>query len=228
MAELIVIIPMVLFSMIIHEIAHAWMALRCGDPTARDAGRITLNPIPHIDLFMTVLVPLFFIFNYLRGGPLFIIGGAKPVPVNPYLLRGGEKDNVKVSFAGPGSNIALALLAFAVSLILSVIFRLTATPLAVFFIGLLNIFILLNLILANFNLLPVPPLDGSWILAYFLRGEAKRAYQNLRRGGFLIFILFLLVAQRIPIGNGDLLDLLFTPTYKLLALFRDIQALVLR
>ena len=165
--DLIVMLPILLFSVIVHEVAHGWMALRCGDPTARDAGRLTFNPLPHIDPFMTILLPLFLIISHSG----FIIGGAKPVPVNPYNFRRGEKDNVLVSFAGPASNILLALVAFLVSLVVILLLKTTGSPVFISAIKFLNFVIFLNLILANFNLLPIPPLDGSHILAYFLKGE---------------------------------------------------------
>lgn len=212
MADLIVMLPILLFSVIIHEIAHGWVALKCGDPTARDAGRLTLNPIPHIDPFMTVILPLFLIIS--RSGIIF--GGAKPVPVNPYLLRGGEKDQVKVSFAGPGSNILMALGAFMLSLIVIVLIRGADSAIGATFVSLLNKFILINLVLANFNLLPIPPLDGSWILSYFLKGEAKQVYLRIQRAGFMVFVLFIMVMRFIP----NLFGLIFAPSIKIYTFFR--------
>lgn len=216
MADLIVILPILLFSVIIHEIAHGWVALKCGDPTARDAGRLTLNPIPHIDPFMTIILPLILIFQSLRGGSFFIFGGAKPVPINPSLLRGGEKDQVKVSFAGPASNILMALGGFVVSAIVILLFRNSRSAILVALVHFLKTFILINLVLANFNLLPIPPLDGSWILSYFLKGEAKRVYFRLQAAGFRVFIIFMVLAWL-----TGLFSFLFTPTTIVYELFRN-------
>lgn len=216
-SQIIILLPILLFSVIIHEIAHGWVALKCGDPTARDAGRLTLNPLPHIDPFMSILLPLFFI---LRGSG-FIIGGAKPVPVNPYLFRRGEKDNVLVSFAGPASNILLALIAFVISLIVVLFLKITGAPVLIAVLQFLNIIIFLNLILANFNLLPIPPLDGSHILAYFLKGEAKYTYLRLSRYGFMILIGIIFLGRYLPI-RGGLFHLLLTPSFKMIELFNTV------
>ena len=124
--QLIIFLPIVVFSVVIHEYAHGWVALKCGDPTARDAGRLTLNPLPHIDLFGSVILPGFLIM--IGSVPIAM---AKPVPVNPYLFRRGEKDNVLVSVAGVGANILLAFCAFILSLVVVIIFRSTNSSFAV-------------------------------------------------------------------------------------------------
>ena len=218
--DLIVMLPMLLFSVVVHEVAHAWMALKCGDPTARDAGRLTLNPIPHIDPFMTVILPIFLLIS--RSPILF--GGAKAVPVNLYNLRGGEKDHVKVTVAGAVSNILLALGAAFLTLVLAVLFRYSASGLIASLICLLDLFIILNLILANFNLIPVPPLDGSHLLAYFLKGEAKEFYRRIQASGFMAFIIFLLLARMVPVGpGGNLFSLLLSPAFKLFDGIRALQ-----
>ena len=214
-SDLILMLPVLLFSVIVHEVAHGWMALRCGDPTARDAGRLTFNPIPHIDPFMTILLPLFLIISHSG----FIIGGAKPVPVNPNYFRRGEKDNVLVSFAGPASNILLALAAFLVSLVVVLLYKATGARILIPAVQFLNVIIFLNLILANFNLIPIPPLDGSHILAYFLKGDAKRRYQNLQRAGFMPFMLFIFLGTMIPVGDTNLFRLCLLPAFKLMGLF---------
>ncbi len=208
LSQIIIVLPILLFSVIVHEIAHGWIALKCGDPTARDAGRLTLNPIPHIDPFMTIMLPLLLIVT--RAG--IVIGGAKPVPVNPYLFRRGERDNVLVSAAGAGANLLLALAAFLLSLVMIGIYRATGTAAAVRLLELLNLAIFINLLLANFNLLPIPPLDGSHILAFFLKGEAKRAYLSLSRYGFMVLIGVILLGDLLPIPGG-LFSLLFSPTF---------------
>jgi len=216
-SQIIIIIPILLFSMIVHEVAHGWVALKCGDPTARDAGRLTFNPIPHIDPFMTILLPAMLIFS----GSVFIIGGAKPVPVNPYNFKRGEKDNMLVAFAGPASNILLALIAFIILIFVVFIWRATGSQVVIAVQGFLGTFIFLNLILANFNLLPIPPLDGSHILAYFLKGRAKISYLKMSRYGFMVLIGLFMVGRMLPI-RGGLFYLLLTPSFKLLQLFESI------
>ncbi len=207
LSQVFIFLPILLFSVIVHEIAHGWTALRCGDPTARDAGRLTLNPIPHIDPFMTIILPLLLIVS---GGPVF--GGAKPVPVNPYLLRRGERDNVLVSAAGAAANLLLALAALLISLVTIGVYRATGSVPVIKLVGLLNDVIFINLLLANFNLLPIPPLDGSHILAYFLRGEVKAAYLRLSRYGFMILLGVIFLGDLLPIPGG-LFSLLFAPTF---------------
>jgi len=205
--EIISTVAIVMFSVIIHEIAHGWVALRCGDSTARDAGRLTLNPLPHIDPFMTLLLPgLLAVQYYLLGGSGIIFGGAKPVPVNLYRLRGGQRDHVKVSLAGAVANILLALVAALLGALFLFIYRATEALPAQAMVGLLLKLMLINLFLANFNLLPIPPLDGSWVLAYFLRGEARRSYARLQAMGFQVFLIFMVVGW-----FTGLLNLLFRP-----------------
>ena len=210
-SQIIIFLPILLFSVIVHEVAHGWVALKCGDPTARDAGRLTFNPIPHIDPFMTILLPAILIFS----GSGFIIGGAKPVPVNPYNFKRGEKDNMLVAFAGPASNILLALVAFILSIAVIYILKATGSPVFIAVFRFLNVIIFLNLILANFNLLPIPPLDGSHILAYFLKGEAKIYYLKLRRYGFMILFAVILL-------GGGLFRIMLAPSFKVIGLLNSI------
>lgn len=166
------------FSIIIHEIAHGYTALLKGDPTARDAGRLTFNPLPHVDIFGTIMLPVLLI---IMRSP-FLIGWAKPVPVNPYFLRNPKKDMIWIGASGPLSNIGLAIL-------LAIPFRL---GLAGSVMGQFIAFgIAINLLLAFFNLIPIPPLDGSNIVQGFLSYEAQQKYLSLRRFGFLI-VFFLL------------------------------------
>jgi Zn-dependent protease len=166
-----------LFSVIVHEVAHGYVALLNGDPTARMLGRITLNPIPHIDPVGTILLPLLL---YIANLP--IIGMAKPVPVNPLNYRNYRWGEFAVSAAGPMSNLILAGV-FAVILRLGL-----ANP------GLMQLAyfgVSINILLALFNLIPIPPLDGSHILAIFLPRELARLYAYLQPVGFiLILILF--------------------------------------
>lgn len=168
------------FSVIIHEVAHGYVALRKGDPTAKYSGRLTLNPLPHIDIFGTIILPLLLIIGHSR----VLIAWAKPVPINPYNFRDPKRDMMIVGAAGPISNIGIAVA-------LSILFRL---GLAYTFVGQFLAFgIAINLILALFNLVPIPPLDGSRIVQGFLSHEAAAKYMMLERFGFLI-IFFLLYA----------------------------------
>ncbi len=164
----------VILSAIFHEYAHAWAALYLGDPTAKNAGRLTLNPIAHIDPFGTVLLPLFLLFT---GG--IFIGYAKPVPFNPYNLSDQKYGEAKVAAAGPISNILIAL-------IFSVVIRFVALP--QFWGMAVSYIIFINIILALFNLIPIPPLDGSKLLRAFTSFDLSFG------GGFLGTVLALMLA----------------------------------
>lgn len=184
-----------LFSAILHEIAHGVVADRLGDPTARLSGRLTLNPLPHIDLYMSILLPLLLI---LSGSPI-IFGGAKPVPIDPFNLKEGRKDVALVSLAGPLTNFLLAIVA---ALLLKVSF-VSSVPFVSF---LLDTTINLNLLLGFFNLLPLPPLDGSKFFAMLLPEREADAYLSIGSVGIIV-LLFLLA---FPIGGFSLQHLLTT------------------
>lgn len=192
-------IIILIYSAILHEIAHGYVADRLGDPTARLMGRLTLDPRPHIDPFLTILLPLILIFT---GSPV-IFGGAKPVPVDPFNLKDGRKDMALVSLAGPLTNILLAIVAALLihTIYPGVPFMLAGTS----FLGLiLTKIVTLNLLLATFNLLPIPPLDGSKIFALLLPDKEANAYLSIGSVGMLI-ILFLLM---MPIGPFSLSGLI--------------------
>ncbi|MFC2160381.1 site-2 protease family protein [Acidobacteriota bacterium] len=198
-----------LFAITIHEASHGWAAKKFGDPTAFQLGRVTINPIPHIDPIGTVLLPLLMMFT---GIPL--IGWAKPVPVNPMNLRNPRRDNLWISAAGPISNFTAATAFFIVIRILK--FASPKTFQAAFYttaghagqlqlaqgIGLILFYgILINTFLAIFNLIPIPPLDGSGVLMGFLSDEAVEKYERIRPYGFLIIIgLLYLGVFRILLG----------------------------
>lgn len=174
------VIIVVFFSVVCHEIAHGYTALRLGDPTAYNAGRLTFNPIPHIDLFGTIVLPVMFI---IMSSPV-MLAWAKPVPVNPVYFRNPKKGMMWVAIAGPATNLVIAIL-------LSAILHLTDT----FHIGFHPVILstlvfgaIINLMLMVFNLVPVPPLDGSRIVANFLTGQALWNYRRLERYG--LFIVF--------------------------------------
>jgi Zn-dependent protease len=188
----IIVLFVLLFAITVHEAAHGWAALKMGDPTAYHLGRVTLNPIPHIDPIGTILMPLMLA---IMGFPFF--GWAKPVPVNPLNLRNPRRDNLIISAAGPLSNLTVAFIAFFGFIILKTLTSglLGTNPQS--FVGYLSngIFfilyyaIVINVILATFNLIPVPPLDGSGVLLGLISDEAAQKYEKIRPYGFIIIIL---------------------------------------
>jgi Zn-dependent protease len=192
-------IGLVVLSITTHEASHGFVANRLGDPTAREAGRLTLNPLRHIDLFYTILLPLML----LASGSPFIIGGAKPVPVNVARLRNPRRDAALVGAAGPLSNLAIAVASAALLALGMRTGLLTRSSLGT---EVLTINMLANTVLALFNLMPIPPLDGSRVAQFFLRGWLRRAYGRLERFGLLLILgLVLLVpAVRILLGTATL------------------------
>jgi len=176
-------LPVLFFSVIVHEVAHGYAALRLGDDTALHLGRLTLNPGPHIDPVGTILLPLFlFITN---AG--FLIGWAKPVPVNPYNFVNPRQDFAKVGAAGPLSNVALAILSAMMLTILNLSGLMRSFSLVA---ELLQYSVFINILLAIFNLIPIPPLDGSRILSAMLPAETAYKYDRMMRfGPFLTLII---------------------------------------
>ncbi len=197
MIDQLYILPILLFSVIIHEIAHGWTALRLGDPTAKMMGRLTLNPIPHIDLIGSIIVPLFSLF---AAGSVFI-AWAKPVPVDPRNFSHHRRDDILVSVAGPVSNILMSLVCSIVVVLLALANKSVGewnSPLAdeamLFLLRMFYGGIYLNIVLAVFNLIPVPPLDGSHVLASLLPGKAAAAYARVGFAG----IFLILILMRVP------------------------------
>jgi Zn-dependent protease len=194
---LVYAIPVIL-AVTFHEAAHGFVALYFGDQTAKNAGRVTLNPFKHVDLFGTILLPLLLIA--LNAG--FIFGYAKPVPVNFAALRNPRWNMLWVAAAGPGMNMALAFVS-AVSLYGAGAIDGENAAL----IGNLLLFsIQLNVMLAIFNMLPLPPLDGSKVLAAFLPESLMRPYLNLGRYGMTVLLLLLIVAPMLSARGGFGLD----------------------
>lgn len=172
-----------LFSLSFHEFAHAAIADRCGDPSARLLGRVTLNPIAHADPVGTVVMPLILFFT---GAP-FLFGWAKPVPFNPRNLNDIRRDPVLIAFAGPMSNILLAVVGVVAGRITMLLLGGAAMPPLVE--GVFGWLIGINLVLAVFNLIPVPPLDGHYLLHYVLPESGQRAMERIGPFGILIAII---------------------------------------
>lgn len=194
--EFIITIVLVILSIILHEVAHGYMANALGDPTARYSGRLTLNPIPHIDLFGSIILPG---IMALTNGPL--IGWAKPVPYNPYNLRHGRWGEALVGFAGPATNILIAVC-------LGLIVRFFGLELSPITATVLYMAGASNLFLAFLNLIPLPPLDGSKILKAILPFHLARSYTNLEGTAYAlgpfgligVLLLFVYVFSE-PVGK---------------------------
>jgi len=194
--------------MIAHEYAHGYAALRQGDATAYQLGRLTWNPIKHIDPFMTILLP---VLMALTHGP--ILGGAKPVPVNPRNYRKYRRGDIIVSLAGVATNLVIAVLTVPVLVVLGLVAQ--AAPGAAQVLAIVQAMliwgILINLILVAFNLLPLPPLDGSHVLKYLLPPAWAMQYQRIGQYGIIILIALLYF-------GGRFLDLWMYPAYALFSL----------
>ncbi len=179
----IIAILILILSIVAHEVAHGLAALWQGDRTARDAGRLTLNPIPHIDMVGSIILP---VFMYIIGMP-FLFGYAKPVPINPYNFRNIKYGEALVAFAGPLVNIIFVAI-FTVLL--------HTVPMSPVYTGVAQMIILINIVLALFNLMPVPPLDGSKILFAFIPQRFYRFRKSLEGKSFLFwFIIIILIWQ---------------------------------
>ena len=187
----IFLIIILIFSVIIHEIAHGAVANYLGDPTAKYAGRLTLNPIVHLDIFGSVLVPLLLI---LARSPI-LFGWAKPVPINPYNFRDQKYGQAKVALAGPAANLGIAL---ALGLILRFMPNFLISPA---FYAILSYVVFINILLAIFNLIPIPPLDGSHILFTFLPESFRSIKIFLSQYGFfiLLIVIFFFLGWLFPI-----------------------------
>lgn len=180
-------IIILIFSAVIHEFAHGWMANHLGDPTAKYMGRLTLNPIPHIDLLGSIVIPLMLVLS--NAG--IIIGWAKPVPYNPYNLKDQKNGPALVGAAGPASNLFLALFFGIIVRIMS------AEGMFPNFIPLFEIIVYINILLAVFNLIPIPPLDGSKLLFSFLPYSMHKLQETMERNSLLFLLLFIMFGLEI-------------------------------
>jgi Zn-dependent protease len=190
-------------SVIMHEVAHGYAAFMLGDPTAKDKGRLTLNPLAHIDLYGSIVVPLFLVFT--NTGLLF--GWAKPVPYNPYNLRNQRWGEAIVGIAGVGTNIALALL-------FAIITRVAYAKGFVLFATLASMVVLVNLSLGLFNLIPVPPLDGYTVLRGALPNKASLAFREFEQrmygnSFFLRLIVLFILVYFLSVPFYSLIEWLF-------------------
>lgn len=191
-------ITVLIFSAVIHEVAHGAMANHLGDPTAKNLGRLTLNPIKHLEVFGSFLFPL---LTFFGSGGSFLFGWAKPVPYNPLFLRDPKRGAAYIAIAGPLAN-------FSVALILGMIVRFVVLPDT--FAMALQIIIYINILLGVFNLVPIPPLDGSKLL-FAVLGERHAAIERfLEQNGMLILIFFIFFGFRLLIPIIRVLFRLFS------------------
>ncbi|MBO4314237.1 MAG: site-2 protease family protein [Desulfovibrio sp.] len=207
----VALVPAML-GIILHEVAHGWAAARLGDPTARSMGRLTLNPLPHID----PVGLLCFVLTSLSGA--FVFGWAKPVPVDPRYFRNPVKGMMAVALAGPLTNFLLAIaFALLLTLVLHVVPRafLESWGGTEYLLKSLQVGVLINLSLGWLNLLPIPPLDGSKVVAYFLPRDWAWRYLRVERWGFVILIVLIVAG----VLNSILVPLIWGRAEGLLALF---------
>jgi len=208
--EYLFLIIILIFSIVIHEVSHGAMANYLGDPTAKYAGRLTLNPIPHIDPIGSIILPgILIMMNMILPGGGIIFGWAKPVPVNPYNFRDQKYGSAKVALAGPGANLAIALF-FGLAL--------RFFPVVSAISGLYVVFsyiVYINILLAVFNLLPVPPLDGSHILFAFLPYRMENIKIFLSQFGIfiLLFIIFFFFQWIVLIINWIFAQIVGAPLF---------------
>jgi len=198
--QFLLIAPILLFSVIAHEIAHGWAALRQGDRTALDAGRLTWNPRPHIDPFFTILLPIMTIAGSVAaGGRPMVFGGAKPVPVDPRNYRHPRLGDIIVSLAGVATNAVIVIVCVALFALTGALGH--AAPALLGTLGVVQamcvIGVQLNALLIAFNLLPIPPLDGSHVFKYLLPRPLAVQYVRFSRFGLIVLVMLLAWGERL-------------------------------
>jgi Zn-dependent protease len=217
--KIAVMAPPIIFAIVLHEVAHGWVANRLGDHTARDMGRLTLNPLSHIDLFGTILMPLL-LFWATNGRMVF--GYAKPVPINPYNFRYPKKGMALSSLAGPGINLVMAI-SFAVILRLILPAIAQASPRDAWnwfgppLVLMCQSGVIINVVLGVLNMIPIPPLDGSRVVYWLLPDKQAALYYQLERYGFVILMLLLafnILGMIIGPLIDPLLSILLGPYYQ--------------
>ncbi|MBM3707729.1 MAG: site-2 protease family protein [Actinobacteria bacterium] len=203
--QLLIVIPGLYLGVVLHEVAHGYIAYRSGDPTAKNLGRLTLNPIAHIDIFGSIVLPLLLIL--LRSGLIF--GYAKPVPINPGYFRSFRKGIRYSSLAGPATNLITAFVLGCLYGLFIYILKISNLSLIentgtgagyqalLIFNDIFRTAIYINIFLAIFNLIPIPPLDGANILASFLPGDAMYRFLSIGRFGFIFIFILLFLGGRI-------------------------------
>lgn len=207
--DFLFLIIILIFSIVIHEVSHGAMANYLGDPTAKYAGRLTLNPLKHLDPIGSIIVPIFLILMIQLTGGGIIFGWAKPVPINPFNFRDQKYGSAKVALAGPGANLALVLV-FGLALRFLPILAVMPSLYLMF-----SYIVYINLLLAIFNLLPVPPLDGSHILFTFLPYSMQNIKIFLSQYGLfiLLFIIFFFARWLFLIINWVFILIVGTPIF---------------
>lgn len=186
LAQVLIFLPVLLVSVVLHEVAHGWVALRQGDDTALRAGRLTLNPVPHIDPIGSLVVPM--VLLLMPGSILF--GWARPVPVDPRNFRDYRRGDILVSLAGVAVNLVLAVACVALMVAAVWLARLAPgmEPVSEVLLRMAGLGVILNLILVVFNLVPLPPLDGSHVLYHFLPASLRAPYRAAGRYGLLVLM----------------------------------------
>jgi Zn-dependent protease len=212
------LIPLVI-AIVFHEISHGWVANAFGDPTARDLGRLSPNPIRHVDPIGTVALPLLLA---VTGAPVF--GWAKPVPVVAARMRNPRLHMMLVALAGPGINLVLALLA-AIALALALPLIQPGSVAGAFLAANIENFLVINIFLAVFNMLPIPPFDGGHVMEGLLPRPLARRYAMLGKYGFLLLILLLVVLPMIAPGANIVERVVVPPVKLLLGFFLDLVGL---
>lgn len=216
MQEFLLALPVLLFSMVAHEYAHGYAALRQGDPTAYMLGRLTLNPVKHIDLWMTIIMPALL---FVATGGRLLFGGAKPVPVDPRNYHHFKRGDIIVSIAGIVTNLALFVVCLGAGIAVGALAGAVPVGGALFEVAQRMLFwgVWLNLLLAFFNLIPIPPLDGSHVLYHLLPPAVGARFREFSRFGFLALLLLIFFVPR-------LFYLLLTPAFALQGVACDLAA----